>query len=148
MYKFGLEAFNGSIIAMATDRFTAQNTFTKLGLLQALNQAFQCVGAILIAPLVKMYPIRSVLTVAIFVFGILSALVMIIDGATGGQIRAPGQGPTFGSWTPDVLFPIYCAAGIVYGNVELIRRILPKDIVGGDIEKLRRMDAMVHVFYE
>lgn len=39
-YKFGLEAFNGSIITLATDRF-ADQAFTKLGILQGLNQAFQ-----------------------------------------------------------------------------------------------------------
>jgi hypothetical protein len=32
--------------------------------------------------------------------------------------------------------------------VELIRRVIPCDIVGGDVGKLRRMDAVVHVFYE
>ena len=32
--------------------------------------------------------------------------------------------------------------------VELIRRVIPRDIVGGDVQKLRRMDAMVHMFYE
>ena len=47
-YKFGIEAFNGSIITLATDRFRAVNTFSKLGALTGLNQAMQCVGAILI----------------------------------------------------------------------------------------------------
>lgn len=32
--------------------------------------------------------------------------------------------------------------------VELIRRVIPRDIVGGDVNKLRRMDAIVHIFYE
>ena len=32
--------------------------------------------------------------------------------------------------------------------VELIRRVIPRDIVGGNIQKLRRMDALVHIFYE
>ena len=32
--------------------------------------------------------------------------------------------------------------------VELIRRVIPRDIVGGDVNKLRRMDATVHIFYE
>lgn len=32
--------------------------------------------------------------------------------------------------------------------VELIRRVIPRDIVGGDVNKLRRMDAVVHIFYE
>ena len=50
-YKFGLEAFNGSIVTLATDRFNAANTFTKLGALTGLNQAMQCVGAILIVRL-------------------------------------------------------------------------------------------------
>jgi hypothetical protein len=39
-YKLGLEAFNGSITTLATDRFTSQ-AFRKLGMLQGLNQAFQ-----------------------------------------------------------------------------------------------------------
>ncbi|KAL9116747.1 MAG: hypothetical protein Q9187_006724 [Circinaria calcarea] len=32
--------------------------------------------------------------------------------------------------------------------VELIRRVIPRDIVGGNVQKLRRMDAAVHIFYE
>lgn len=47
--KLGLEFFNGSISALATDRFNSTNTFTKLGAASGLNQGAQCVGAILIA---------------------------------------------------------------------------------------------------
>lgn len=32
--------------------------------------------------------------------------------------------------------------------VELIRRVIPRDIVGGNVQKLRRLDALVHIFYE
>lgn len=32
--------------------------------------------------------------------------------------------------------------------VELIRRVIPRDIVGGNVQKLRRMDALVHIFHE
>lgn len=39
-YKFGLEAFNGSITTLAVDRFGSQ-AFKKQGMLQGLNQAFQ-----------------------------------------------------------------------------------------------------------
>jgi hypothetical protein len=46
------------------------------------------------------------------------------------------------------LFPVYIISGIAYGMVELIRRVIPRDIVGGDVQKLRRMDAIVHVLYE
>lgn len=55
-YKFGLEAFTGSIIALATNRYdydaairsAAPITFERIGLLTGLNQAFQCVGSIII----------------------------------------------------------------------------------------------------
>jgi len=59
-YKFGIEAFNGSIITLATDRFRAVNTFANLGALTGLNQAMQCVGAILIVSLrVKLSKFRD-----------------------------------------------------------------------------------------
>lgn len=41
------------------------------------------------------------------------------------------------------MIPIYAVCGIVYGMVELIRRVMPRDIVGGNIQKLRKMDSLV-----
>ncbi|KAE8180283.1 hypothetical protein A4X06_0g4457 [Tilletia controversa] len=35
-----------------------------------------------------------------------------------------------------------------YGMVEPIHRVIPRDIVGGDVHRLRKMDAFVHVMYE
>jgi hypothetical protein len=32
--------------------------------------------------------------------------------------------------------------------VELIRRVIPRDLVGGNVQKLRQMDSLVHIFYE
>lgn len=59
LYKFGLEAFNGSIVALATNKWDAvegiARPFERLGLLTGLNQACQCIGSILIAPLIKRY---------------------------------------------------------------------------------------------
>lgn len=164
MYKFGLEAFNGSIVALATNRYdnlarvtnSPSKTFERVGLLTGLNQAFQCVGSILIAPLVKKYPTKNVLSIAIFVFGIFSALLLIIDAATGGtfvpvafkETHSEHDFSYYGSYNTDGMIPIYSVCGIVYGMVELIRRVIPRDIVGGNIQKLRRMDALVHIFYE
>ncbi|QDS69048.1 hypothetical protein FKW77_009786 [Venturia effusa] len=70
LYKFGLEAFNGSIVALATNRYDYE---------------------------------------------------------------------AFVNGTP---------TRIAYGMVELIRRVIPRDLVGGNVQKLRRMDALVHIFYE
>lgn len=160
LYKFGLEAFNGSITALATNRYdwdaqlsgTTAKTFERVGLLQGLNQAFQCVGAILIGPLIKRWPTKLVLSVSIFVFGIFTAVLLVVDAGTGGKFRPSGVDPDdfsyYGSYNTDGMIPIYCITGIAYGMVELIRRVIPRDIVGGNIQKLRRMDAMVHIFYE
>ncbi|KAJ8099581.1 hypothetical protein POJ06DRAFT_290840 [Lipomyces tetrasporus] len=164
LYKFGLEAFNGSIVALATNRYdydairsnTPAKTFERVGLLTGLNQAFQCVGSILIAPLIKRFPTKNVLACAILVFGVFTAILLIVDAATGGTF-VPGayrsQHPKnefsyYGDYKTDGIIPIYCVTGIAYGMVELIRRVIPRDIVGGNVQKLRRMDSLVHIFYE
>jgi MFS family permease len=92
LYKFGLEAFVGSIIALATNRYDYEaflhdktpRTFERVGLLTGLNQAFQCVGAILIAPLVRGFSTRTVLSSSVLVFGLLTAIMLIMDASTGG----------------------------------------------------------------
>lgn len=157
--KFGLEAFTGSIIALATNRYdydaarqnTTPITFERIGLLTGLNQSFQCVGSIIIAPLVRRFPTKNVLAAAIFIFGLFSAIILIVDGSTGGRIKPSNWSQThdeedfayYGDYNTDGMIPIYCFTGIGYGMVELIRRITPRDIVGGDVEKLRCMDAKI-----
>ncbi|EER27559.1 hypothetical protein CPC735_028950 [Coccidioides posadasii C735 delta SOWgp] len=164
LYKFGLEAFNGSVVALATNRYdydafkthSHPKTFERVGLLTGLNQAFQCIGSILIAPLVRRASSRVVLAVAIFVFGLFTALLLVLDASTGGTfvpVEFRKHHPSmdfhyYGHYDTDGMIPIYCVTGVVYGMVELIRRVIPRDIVGGNVQKLRRMDSLVHVFYE
>jgi MFS family permease len=163
LYKFGLEAYNGSIITLATNRYDQDSyihgiksrTFEKVGLLSGLNQASQCIGSILIAPLIKRWPTRTVLSISIFIFGIFTAILMIIDSSTGGFIKPKdfkeknkNDFSYYGKYSTDIIIPIYCITGITYGMVELIRRVIPRDIVGGNVEKLQKMDALVHIFYE
>lgn len=165
LYKFGLEAFNGSIVALATNRYdydswrnnTDSHTFERVGLLTGLNQAFQCVGSILIAPLIKRYPTKNVLACAILIFGVMASLLLIIDAGTNGHFKPDNWDETnpdeddfgyYGDYNTNGMIPIYCVSGITYGMVELIRRVIPRDIVGGNVQKLRRMDALVHIFYE
>ncbi|TDZ18838.1 hypothetical protein Cob_v008136 [Colletotrichum orbiculare MAFF 240422] len=164
LYKFGLEAFNGSITALVTNRYdyesntkgTPSRTFERLGLIQGLNQATQCVGSILIAPLIKHYPTKNVLSAAILLFGLMTAILLILDAATGGTFipaafrknHPDDEWPYYGDYPNDAIIPIYTIAGVTYGMVELIRRVIPRDIVGGNVQKLRQMDALVHIFYE
>jgi MFS family permease len=164
LYKFGLEAFNGSIVALATNRYdydaiksdSASKTFERVGLLTGLNQAFQCVGSILIAPLIKRFQTKNVLSSAILIFGVFTAVLLVVDAGSGGSFvpaayrkkHPEDEFSYYGDYNTDGMIPIYCVCGIVYGMVELIRRVIPRDIVGGNVQKLRRMDALVHIFYE
>ncbi|KAE8144747.1 hypothetical protein BDV25DRAFT_87106 [Aspergillus avenaceus] len=164
IYKFGLEAFNGSIVALATNRYdydamrtkTTAKTFQRVGLLVGLNQACQCVGSILIAPLIRRFPSRVVLSSAVIMFALFSALLLIIDASTGGTFVPAAfrnNHPDhdfyyYGRYNTDGMIPVYCIAGIAYGMVELMRRVIPRDIVGGNVKKLRHLDALVHIFYE
>lgn len=111
-YKLGLESFNGSIVTLATDRFGGGSTFGKLGVLTGINQAMQVVGSIAIAPLMKRFPTRSVLSSAIIIFGLIVTLFLIIDAGTGGRIKATTSNNKvkYGSWNPDALFPVSRAA--------------------------------------
>ena len=139
LYKFGLEAFNGSITALATNRYdweawrtnTPQKTFGRVGLLQGLNQAFQCVGSILIGPLIKRFPIKAVLSASIFCFGLLTAILMVVDAATGGSLKPRGWTPTneddfgyYGAYNSDAIIPVYCISGIAYGQLSIVVMIL------------------------
>ncbi|PIG82397.1 hypothetical protein AARAC_007947 [Aspergillus arachidicola] len=144
IYKFGLEAFNGSIVALATNRYdydamrtkTPAKTFQRVGLMVGLNQACQCIGSILIAPLIRRFPSRIVLSSAVLVFALFSALLLIIDASTGGTF-APASFRDhhpdhdfhyYGRYNTDGMIPVYCVAGIAYGMVELMRRVIPRDI--------------------
>ncbi|TPX54324.1 hypothetical protein PhCBS80983_g05963 [Powellomyces hirtus] len=152
-YKFGLESFNGTIKALALDRFDknfASQTYTYAGYLDGFNQAAQCIGSIMIAPLVRRFPTRTVLAFAIVVFGIVSSVGMILEAATGG--KSPQQSSTGkaipGTWDSRLVIVIFTFSGLTHGMVELIRRIIPADIVGGNVLKLKRMDSIVHIVYE
>jgi hypothetical protein len=97
----------------------------------------QCVGSILIAPLTKRFPTRTVLSYAVLVFGLISMTLLIADAATGGKPKNMNGGKTkYGSWSPNGLFPIYIISGVAYGMVELIRRVIPRNIVAGDVQRV------------
>jgi hypothetical protein len=46
------------------------------------------------------------------------------------------------SFSHEQLFPIYIISGISYGTVELIRRVIPRDIVGGDVQLVSLLAAV------
>ncbi|KAI9017424.1 hypothetical protein BC832DRAFT_596546 [Gaertneriomyces semiglobifer] len=147
-YKFALESYTGTISSLALDRFPVAQRFFYKGFLDGFNQAAQCIGSIAVAPLMRRFKVKNVLAVAISVFALISSLGMIIEGATGGKPPRGDKEAIAGAWDPRFIIPIFVCAGFSHGTVELIRRVIPRDIVGGDVVKLKRMDATVHIFYE
>ncbi|KAJ3232994.1 hypothetical protein HDU81_002561 [Chytriomyces hyalinus] len=160
-YKLGLESALGAVKTMMTERFnsnpaTSANAFATLGLLEGLNQLTQSCGSIAVAPLVFRFKTPHVLSVAISFFAALSLIFLIMEPATGGKLvtyivkngKDVPDPSTYGNWSPYILFPFYLLIGGAYGIIELIRRVIPRDIVGGDAAKLKKMDATVHIWYE
>eukprot|EP01038_Epipyxis_sp_PR26KG_P007208 gene7208-9836_t len=138
-YKFGLESYNGTIRALAIDRFTTQNypVYTYQGYLDGFNSTAQCIGSILVGPLMRFFPLKK---------------------ATGGTFPSKCKshnglppectGAKDGNWNPVGILPIFIFSGIPYGIIELIRRIIPQQLVGEDEHKLKKLDSIVHIFYE
>lgn len=90
LYKFGLETYLGSISILAADRFPKGNAFTLLGALQGANQACQCVGSILVGPIIVRYPTNKVLSLAISLFCVMALALLICEASTGGTFSEKG----------------------------------------------------------
>lgn len=90
LYKFGLETYLGSISILAADRFPKENAFTLLGALQGANQACQCLGSILITPIIARYQINRVLSMAISLFCVMALVLLICEAANGGTLSERG----------------------------------------------------------
>ena len=85
-YKFGLESYNGSVRGLAIDRLTADGyrVYEYTGYLDGFQAAAQCLGCILVGPLIRYFHIRTVLAGAVFTWALIASLVMIIEKANGG----------------------------------------------------------------
>ncbi|KXS20431.1 hypothetical protein M427DRAFT_28156 [Gonapodya prolifera JEL478] len=122
---------------------------------QSLNLVAQCVGSLLVGSIVKRFTTGRLAAICIIIFGFTILFMPILEGATGGSIPGNDAGlngssirSTWGSWTPYLIYLFFTIAGVFHGGIELMRRVIPAEIVGGDAEKLRHMDSLVHIFYE
>ena len=87
-----------------------------------------------------------------------SMIIMAVEHANGGTmpskcISTDGlppvcTGAVAGDWDPLGIIPIFVFSGIPFGGIELIRRVIPQKIVGGDELKLKKLDSLVHVYFE
>lgn len=149
LYKIGYESFVGSITNLALELWGGDERYGKLGILHGLNLLFQCLGSIVSAQVLRRLAGRHVLVIAVTIFAMIPTLIMIIDRGTGGLMKnSTKDDEKHGGWATDALFPLYCICGVCYGMVEVVKRVIPRDIVGNDVDKLRQIDSLVHIFYE
>lgn len=159
-YKFGLESYNGTVKSLAVDRFTTAGlpVYQYTGYLEGFQAATQCVGSIIVGPMMKLYSVKSVLTFFLIVYAFISMIIMSVEHANGGTmptkcVSKDGlppvcTGAVAGDWDPVGIIPIFVFSGIPFGGIELIRRVIPQKIVGGNEFKLKKLDALVHVYFE
>ncbi|KAJ2984839.1 hypothetical protein HDV02_000888, partial [Globomyces sp. JEL0801] len=160
LYKFGLESINASMNGIIINRLymypkgLAKDDKSGIELnatAVGLNLACQVIGALTIGPLFKRFHAKNVLACAILGFATIVATVPLMEAITGGKIpgSAKSKDPKFwGTFSAYNILPIFAICGIFHGMVELMRRVVPADIVGGDAGKLKRMDGLVHLCYE
>ncbi|ORZ41416.1 hypothetical protein BCR44DRAFT_1422785 [Catenaria anguillulae PL171] len=149
-YKFALETLNGCMSSLVLSRIKV-NPAVVWSTFLSINYAMQSIGSLLVSPLIKRWPTSRVLATAIFIFGLVVLAVPVMDLSTGGVAGTIGKGEKemkYGDWSPYIIGFIFPMCGIFHGIVELIRRVIPRDIVGGDALKLRKMDSTVHILYE
>lgn len=149
-FKFGSEAFNGSVVALATKLFDATGmggSFGRLGVLQGLNLGMRCFGSIMVPPLIRRFASRDILSAACAVLGLTVAFVLIVDAASGGRFRSGVEQERLtdhhGDFHPDVMIPVYAILGFSNGMIDLVRSLIPRDMVGGNVEKLQKLDSLV-----
>jgi hypothetical protein len=99
-----------------------------------------------------------VLSTSLLVFAVISMIIMCVEKANGGTFPTKCvtkdllppvcTGATAGNWDPAGIIPVFVFSGIPFGAIEIVRRIIPQQIVGGNEMKLKKLDSLVHIYYE
>ncbi|KAJ3104243.1 hypothetical protein HDU97_009411 [Phlyctochytrium planicorne] len=160
-YKFVLETLGACMSGIVLNRLGYDPVTKKAGpstgltwtAMQSINLTCQCLGSLLIGPLVKRFRAGTIITSTTFAFSAALLIIPTLEGATGGrmpQVNTKGSSipSTWGSWSPYLLYLFFPLFGFFTGMIDLMRRVIPNDIVGGDPTKLKKMDATVHLFWE
>ena len=177
LYKLSFEIWTGSLTTIALARFhhdgednVDENTpVGMLGALQSLNLVFQCLGTVVVAWGLRLgWGTKGILIWTVLAGVLISGGLLGLDTGTGGRWKGHevhGK-EVYGNWDARILVFVFALAGVVAGGVELVRKVMPRVVLGDEAEeseggeggkkeavvrmgnKLRRMDAMVHIFYE
>jgi hypothetical protein len=162
-YKISIEMLNVCVSGILQVRFGYDPLTKKSSAdaakvwtgMQAVNLLMQMFGSLLVGPLIKKSHSAKVLSLAILGFALVIAIVPLLElifqgGIPAKSIAEKGSSiPSYwASWNPLILFAVFGLGGIFHGIVELMRRVIPVNLVGGDNQKLNSLDSIVHIFNE
>lgn len=161
LWKFALETMNTCLSGIVLNRLDYNSVTGKGGAnagvtwtsMQIVNLTAQVVGVLIVGPLFKRFRPSNVLACTVFLWGICALCIPLIEASTGGSIpgvidKGSSKSETWGKWTPILIYIFFTLAGLFSGVIEMIRRVIPANIVGGDSIKLKEMDASVHMANE
>jgi len=142
-FKFTFECLSPSIGLFVLNRMNDNGNATQiLANLVVLYGVCQSLGSSISSGLMNRFFPHKVMTMSLCLLIAMASTYNLIEAGTGGTRTTEGE------WNPWIVYPLYMAMGLSVGALETCRRIISSSIVGSNIDKLKRMDAMIHIFYE
>lgn len=151
LLKFAMEPWIGCIFTFGAGKQEVENgdqaASDHMNLFMGLGLGMRCLGTLLAAPLIKRFCMKTVLFLATLAFGLLTTTLLVADGATGGRFQSMLEGahgpPVYGTFSADFVTAVFCLCCFCSGVMDLVRALIPAEIVEGEVDKLRKMDPLV-----
>ncbi|KAL9648065.1 hypothetical protein ABK040_012119 [Willaertia magna] len=148
-FKFSFETLGNAIGLTILKRLDGHplGATTILSILTILYGVAQSISSTFVEGLTKKIRPTRIYSIVLFYFAILIIILIIIEASTGGTLTKAG------AWSPWILYPIHINIGLCVGVIEVVRKIIPSAIVGGEntlesSSTLKRLNAGIHICYE
>lgn len=142
-FKFAFESIGVSISLFVLNRLNQYNNANTIwSNLVIANGLSQSIGSAMAGGLLNRFLPNRLMASSATLFTLMGISYNFAELVTKGTINNQGF------WNPWIIFPIYILMGWCIGILETCRRTIAASIVGTDTNKLKRMDATVHIFYE
>jgi len=140
-FKFAYESVGPSIALFVLDRFDSSNESNRiLANLIILYGFFQSLGSTISSGLMHKFFPHHLMAFNLIILICICVIYNLIELLTGGTITSSGQ------WNPWIIYPVYMSMGLIVGSLETCRRIISATIVGSNINKLKTINALIHIF--
>jgi uncharacterized membrane protein YeaQ/YmgE (transglycosylase-associated protein family) len=144
-FKFSYETLSSAIALTVLSRLEHAEigATTVLGILTILFGIAQSFGSTLVDGILRWVRPSRVLAFVLFYFACLVSIIVVLEITTHGTLKKNG------TWSPWILFPIHINIGFCVGIIEVVRKIIPANILGTNASStLKRLNSGIHICYE